>query len=256
MSVNENSGSQSLVTKLPQVGLLFWVIKLCTTAMGESVSDFSMHNLNAVLAVMVAFVVFGLALFLQLKSKTYNPWLYWFAVSMVAVFGTMAADVVHVGLGFPYLASTFIFLVALVLVFIIWKSFEGTVNFHAVNSVSREVLYWLVVIIAFALGTAAGDLTAHTFHLGFLMSALVFCLIMLMPGLLFGLTKKFATSTFWVSYIATRPVGASLADYFGVGVNRGGVGFGSGNLALILATAIILGVALEWVLLRKTRARS
>ena len=155
------------ISKVAAVTVFFWVIKILTTAMGESVSDYLVFRFNPYLAVIAGFVVFVAALGLQLAVKRYHSSAYWLAVSMVAVFGTMCADVLHVEFKVPYLVSTVLFAVALVVVFGAWHRSEGTLSIKTIDTPRRERFYWAAVLATFAMGTAAGDLAAHTAGLGF-----------------------------------------------------------------------------------------
>jgi uncharacterized membrane-anchored protein len=151
---------------------------------------------------------------------------------MVSVFGTMAADVLHVGLHIPYLVSTPFFMVVLAVVFVVWHKVEGTLSIHSIHTRRREAFYWATVLATFALGTAAGDLTATTAGLGYLGSGVMFAVVIAIPALAcrrFGLNAIFA---FWFAYIVTRPLGASFADWMAVSHHRGGLALGLGPVSL------------------------
>ncbi|MGH9076531.1 MAG: VTT domain-containing protein [Acidimicrobiales bacterium] len=232
--------------KVPaQITAVFWAIKLLSTAMGESVSDALVHGINQYLAVMVGFLLFAVAMWLQLRARRYNPWTYWFAVAMVAVFGTMAADVLHIGLHVPYLASSAFYLVALVLVFAVWHRVEGTLSIHSIFTTRREVFYWMTVLTTFALGTAVGDLTAISFKVGYLSSGVLFAVVFVLPGVAYGIRWAGPVAAFWLSYILTRPLGASFADWLGFSPHDGGLGFGHPLAALVFALPILALVS--WV---------
>lgn len=175
---------------------------------------------------------------------------YWLNVIMVSIFGTMAADVLHVGLGISYLASTTFFVMALAIIFITWYASEKTLSIHSIYTRRREAFYWVTILTTFALGTAAGDMTATNMHLGYLFSGMLFALLIAVPALaywLFGLNDIFA---FWSAYIITRPLGASFADWMGVPHDRGGLGLGTGSVSLGL-TIIILGLVGYLAITRK-----
>ena len=142
-------------TKVPEATALFWLTKLLTTGMGESASDFLVHHFAPAAAVAAGFVAFCAALALQLRARRYVPAIYWFTVAMVGVFGTMAADVLHVGLHVPYAASAVFFVVALAAVFATWQATEQTLSIHSIDTPRRELFYWAAVVTTFALGTAA-----------------------------------------------------------------------------------------------------
>jgi len=237
--------------KVPQVTVGFWVVKVLTTAMGEATSDYSVHQVDPVVAVAFGFVAFVIAIALQLRLRHYVVWTYWLAVVMVAVFGTMAADVIHVRFHVPYAVSTVGFALALATVFIAWYKVEGTLSIHSVNSTRRELFYWATVLATFALGTAAGDMTAYTFHLGFFSSALLFAAAISVPALAYRIVDLNAIAAFWFAYVLTRPLGASLADWMGTPHSLGGLNWGRGNVSIGLTLVIAVGVAL----LARTRTR-
>jgi uncharacterized membrane-anchored protein len=224
--------------KVPEVTIYFWIIKLLTTALGESTSDYLVHHIDPYVAVSMGLVAFALALALQLLARRYVAWVYWLAVTMVAIFGTMAADVVHIVLGVPYIISSIGFAIALVMIFVLWSATERTLSIHSINTPRRELFYWATVVATFALGTATGDLTAFTFRLGFFVSGIVFIVVFAIPFLLrmAGLNEIL---TFWWAYILTRPIGASFADWTGRAPSTGGIGLGNGPVSLVLTLLII-----------------
>ena len=235
--------SWQALTKVPKITLYFWVIKILTTAMGESLSDYMVHRFNPYFAVILGFVVFVVAILIQFRKRRYVPWAYWLAVTMVAVFGTMAADVLHIEFGVPYVASTIFFAIALGIVFTAWYKSERTLSFHSVYTRKREAFYWAAVLATFAMGTAIGDLTAYTAHLGFFSSGLLFAVILALPAIGYWLFRLNAIFAFWFAYIMTRPLGASFADWTGKSHDVGALGWGDGPVALTLAVLIILLVA-------------
>jgi uncharacterized membrane-anchored protein len=193
--------------------------------------------------VLLGGVCFAAALILQLVVRRYIPWVYWLAVVMVAIFGTMVADVIHIVLGVPYVVSSVFFAIALTIVFVVWYLTEKTLSIHTINTRRRELFYWATVITTFALGTAVGDMTATTLGLGYFASGVLFAVLFALPALgywLFGLNEIFA---FWFAYIMTRPLGASFADWLGRPTDAGGVGVGTGvvSLALAVVIAILVG---------------
>lgn len=234
------SNSSHLMRKVPQVTILFWVIKLLTTAMGESTSDFMVYHFNPYAAVIMGFIVFVALLFLQFKTRKYIPWVYWLTILMVAVFGTMAADVTHVVLGIPYIISTLVFAIALALIFYIWRKVEGTLSIHSITSTRREFFYWATVLSTFALGTATGDMFAFTLKLGFLSAGILFAFIFTIPAIGNWLFKWNSIFSFWFAYVLTRPLGASFADWTGKAPNVGGLGWGDGSVAAVLFVLIFI----------------
>lgn len=231
--------SRVALSAVPEVTVLFWVAKVLTTGMGETASDFLAHHLDPVVAGGLGAVGLVAALALQLRARRYVPWVYWLAVAMVSVFGTMAADVVHVILGIPYAVSTVAFVLILAAVFAVWRRTEGTLSIHSITTRRRELFYWTTVLTTFALGTAAGDLTATTLHLGYLASGVLFAVVIAVPAVAHWKLGLGAVSAFWFAYIVTRPLGASFADWMGVPPARRGLGWGTGPVTLALVVLIV-----------------
>ena len=232
-----------LVKKVPKVTVFFWIIKILTTGMGETTSDFLVHQLNPILAVALGTIGLLAALVLQFSVRRYVAWIYWLAVIMVAIFGTMAADVLHIGLGIPYLFSTIFFAIVLIIIFFVWYKIEKTLSIHSIITPRRELFYWAAVITTFALGTAAGDMTAVTFNLGYLDSGIMFALLFAIPLVLYKFFGFNEVITFWFAYIMTRPFGASFADWFGRTKDLGGIGFGTGKTSIVLGVLIVIFVS-------------
>jgi uncharacterized membrane-anchored protein len=247
MSVPSHSRSSArfrepLAAKVPEITALFWIIKILTTGMGEATSDYLAQG-NLVVAGVAGFAGFAVALWLQFRVRRYIAVVYWFAVAMVAVFGTMAADGLHVGLGIPYVVTTLFYAAVLAVIFFLWHRSEGTLSIHSITTRRRETYYWLTVLATFALGTATGDLTATTLHLGFLASGLLFIGLILIPALAwwrFGLNP---IAAFWWAYVLTRPLGASFADWLSKSHHLSGLNFGDGQVAAVSAVIIALLVA-------------
>jgi uncharacterized membrane-anchored protein len=229
-------------SKVPLILVYFWIIKLLTTAMGEAASDYMVRTINPVTAVLLGFTGFAIAMVLQLRAKRYVAWIYWLAVAMVAVFGTQAADVLHIKFHVPYAASTAFYAVVLAVIFIVWYRVEGTLSIHSIRTPRRELFYWATVLATFALGTATGDLTARTLNLGYLTSGIWFSIAFAAVAVAhwkFGLNSILA---FWICYVLTRPVGASYADYVAFPHSVGGLGLGHGPVALFLTFLIVIFV--------------
>lgn len=224
--------------KVAAVTVLFWIAKILTTGMGETTSDFFVRRFDPVIVVMIGAVLFIAVLALQWTRRSYVPWSYWLAVVMVSVFGTMAADVTHVVLGVPYLISSIAFAIVLAAIFVVWFRVEGTLSIHSISTPRRELFYWATVVATFALGTAVGDLTATTLHLGYLASGLLFALIFAVPAFAWWRFRLDPIFAFWFAYIVTRPLGASFADWMGVTPERGGLDWGTGPVSLVLALLI------------------
>ncbi len=229
--------------RVPEITILFWVVKLLSTAMGESTSDYLVHALSPVVAVLIGFAGFAVAMAIQFSRGRYLAWSYWFAVVMIGVFGTMVADVLHVGFGVPYQLSAALFAVLLAANFVVWGLPERSLSIHTIDSMPREFFYWMTVVLTFALGTAVGDLTAIAFHLGYLLSAVLFTVIIAIPAVGAATGTFNRIFAFWFAYVATRPLGASVADWLGKPTSAGGLDVGSGPVAIVLSIAIVAIVA-------------
>jgi uncharacterized membrane-anchored protein len=227
--------TKRLAPKVPEITLIFWVIKLLTTGIGETTSD-AMGQRSVPVAGAVGLLGFAFALRAQLRSDRYRAPVYWTCVLMLAVFGTMVADGLKDGLGLSYAVTTPFFALVVAAVFFFWYRSEGTLSIHSIDSPRRERFYWGAVLATFALGTAAGDMTAMTLHLGFLPSAGLFAVLIAIPGVLYWRGRLGAVAAFWSAYVVTRPLGASFADWFGKPHAQTGVGLGD-------ATVSVLGLA-------------
>ncbi len=232
------------LARVPEVTAAFWAVKLMTTGMGEAASDW-MAGVSIPLAVGVGFLGCALALWVQIRRETFSPAVYWTAVSMVAVFGTIAADAVHVALDVPYALTTILYILAVAAVFIVWHRAEGTLSIHSITTRRREIFYWATVLATFALGTAVGDFTAMTLDLGYFPSALLYGALILIPLVGYRVLHWNGVLCFWAAYVLTRPLGASIADWLGKEPNHGGgLGWGDGPVTLALIVLIIAAVAL------------
>jgi uncharacterized membrane-anchored protein len=240
------STAQRVMTKVPEITAIFWVLKLLTTGMGESMSDFlGQHSVP----IAGAIGIFGLwfAIWLQMRQREYRAPFYWFAVMMVAIFGTMAADGVHDGASIPYAVTTPLFALVTAAVFRRWYRSEGTLSIHSITTRRREGYYWAAVLATFALGTAAGDLTAISLNLGFFDSVVLFAGIIAIPAVGWWRFNMNPIVAFWFAYIVTRPLGASFADWFSKPPATTGLGLGDGTvsgLALIVFIALVAYVAI------------
>jgi uncharacterized membrane-anchored protein len=234
----ERQTATEVVTKVPQITAVFWVLKLLTTGMGEAMSDF-LGQTSVPLAGFIG--VFGLwfALRLQLRSREYRAPVYWFAVMMVAIFGTMAADGVHDGASLSYAVTTPMCAIAVAAVFWFWYRSEGTLSIHSITTRRRESFYWAAVLATFALGTAAGDLTAISLQLGFFDSAILFAAIIAIPAVGWWRLELNPILAFWFAYIVTRPLGASFADGFSKPHANTGLGLGDGTVSALALVAFL-----------------
>ena len=227
---------QPIAAKVPEVALIFWVLKLLTTGMGEAMSDFLGEN-SVPIAAAVGFLGIILAYVLQMNRRRYEAPYYWFMVMMVAVFGTMVADGIHDGTGIGYEVTTPLFAATVAVIFLVWYRVEGTLSIHTITTRRRERFYWAAVLATFALGTAAGDMTAMSLNLGFFDSILVFSAIILIPLAGWWTRRMDPVFAFWFAYVVTRPIGASIADWLSKPSNSSGLGLGDGTVS-----ALALGV--------------
>jgi uncharacterized membrane-anchored protein len=234
------------MTKVPEITAIFWALKLLTTGMGESMSDFlGQHSVP----IAAAIGIFGLwlAIWLQMRQREYRAPFYWFAVMMVAIFGTMAADGIHDGASIPYAVTTPVFALVVAAIFFLWHRSEGTLSIHSITTRRREGFYWAAVLATFALGTAAGDLTAISLNIGFFDSVLVFTAIIMIPAIGWWRFNMNPIVAFWFAYIVTRPLGASFADWFSKPAGQSGLGLGDGTvsaIALVVFVALVSYVAI------------
>jgi uncharacterized membrane-anchored protein len=242
------TASRLLATKVPQITLLFWVAKLLTTGMGETTWDWLDQSIGQAAALTISGVGLVAALVAQFRIRHHNPWVYWAAVVMVSVFGTAVADSVHNDFGVPYTVSTAVLVGAVAAVFALWFAVEKTLSIHSIRTRRREVFYWSAVLLTFALGTAAGDWTAGTLALGYFPSGLIFLAAFLLPALAYRYLGLNAVLAFWLSYIVTRPLGASFADFLAGPPQRGGLSLGMFWISLALAAVIV------WVVTRLARS--
>ena len=231
-----------LAAKVPEITLIFWALKLLTTGMGEAMSDF-LGQQSVPLAALIGIVGILVAFRLQFRQRAYRAPYYWFAVMMVAVFGTMAADGIRDGAGVTYTVTTPLFALITAAIFALWYRSERTLSIHSITTRRRENFYWAAVLATFALGTAAGDLTAFTLHLGFSTSIALFAVLIAIPAVGWWRGGLNPTVAFWVAYVLTRPLGASIADWIAKPKAITGLGLGDGavtGVALIVFIGLVV----------------
>jgi uncharacterized membrane-anchored protein len=238
--------------KVPEVTAYFWIIKVLCTTVGETAADLLNEKLNmgltGVSLLMSALLV--AVLVVQFRTKAYRPGVYWLAVALISVVGTLISDNLTDNLGVPLTTSTAVFSVALAVVFAVWYSREKTLSIHSIDTVSREAYYWLAVLFTFALGTAAGDLVAEKMALGYWVSAVLFALAIAAVAVAHFALGLNAVLSFWIAYILTRPLGASVGDYLSQPTGDGGLGFGT-VVTSVLFLAVILGLVVFLSVTRK-----
>jgi uncharacterized membrane-anchored protein len=212
-----------MLNKVPEVTLAFWVIKIMSTTVGETGADYlAVHvGLGTALTGALMAALLTAALLLQLKTRQYVPWIYWLTVVLVSVVGTQITDALTDGLGVSLYASTAFFGLALAAIFSIWYRTEHTLSINAIDNGRRELFYWAAILVTFALGTAAGDLATEALGLGFRLGVIVFG-VMIALAAFATLLGSNRVLTFWIAYILTRPLGASLGSGANSGNSRGG----------------------------------
>lgn len=252
MTVYDRGTARTLLNKVPEVTLYFWVIKILATTVGETCADYLNTHLGLGLTnttyVMVALLLVVLAV--QVRRRGYTPWVYWLTVTLISVVGTLITDNITDKLGVALQVTTSVFTIALIVVFAAWYASERTLSIHSIYTRRREGFYWLAILVTFALGTAAGDLIAEKFQLGYFLSMLMFAgmiAVIAAAHMWSGLNAVFA---FWAAYILTRPLGASIGDLLSQPHDKGGLGLGT-TWTSALFLAVIVGLV---VFLTITRA--
>ena len=236
--------SADMLNKVPAVTVAFWLIKLMSTTVGETGADYlAVHvGLGTLVTggIMVSLLV--CALLLQLRSRRYVPWVYWLTVVLVSVVGTQITDALTDRLGVSLYASTAAFSVALAAVFAVWYRRERTLSIHTIVTRRRELFYWAAILFTFALGTAAGDLATEALGLGFRLGVMSFGALIAVIAVAYRLGAN-AVLTFWLAYILTRPLGASLGDLLSQAPTYGGLGLGVIGTSVVFLGAIVALVA-------------
>lgn len=239
--------------RVPEVTLDFWLIKLMAVTMGETAADYLAVNLGLGLTATSLLMtgVLVMALVLQFAQRRYVPWAYWLAVVLISIVGTLVTDNLVDTFGVPLTVTTAVFTVALAVTFLVWYRVEGTLSIHDVTSFRREAFYWLAILFTFALGTAAGDLVAEEFGLGYLATGILFGMIIASLAIGYFFLGLDAILGFWLAYIFTRPLGASFGDLLSQPGDYGGLGFGT-IITSALFLAAIAGIVV-FMTLRTTR---
>lgn len=233
---------QPNTNKVPEVTLLFWLIKMMSTTVGETAADllnFKLHfgllNTTYVMGALLSIV-----LLFQLRAKRYIPSLYWSAVVFISVFGTLSTDILTDKLKVPLMLSSTVFSVVLIAIFIIWKCVEKTLSIRAIDTPRREWFYWIAILVTFALGTAVGDLISEDKGVGYLNTALLFGSVIVATAIARFIFNADTIITFWIAYVLTRPLGASCGDLLAKSAKHGGFGFGTVNTSLVFFSIIIV----------------
>ena len=251
------SSTRRMLNKVQEVTVYFWIVKVLCTTVGETAADFLDGNLGLGLTntTYVTSAVLALALVWQFRLRRYVPFAYWLAVVLIRVFGTLITDNLTDNFGVSLVITTIVFSIALAITFAVWYAVERTLSIHTIVTTRREAFYWLAVLFTFALGTAAGDLTAERLGIGYWQSAVIFGGLI---GLVYVAHVRFALNAilaFWVAYVLTRPLGASIGDFLSQPKADGGLGFGTTVTSALFLTTI-LGIVVFLTITRRDRIES
>jgi uncharacterized membrane-anchored protein len=240
-----NEKGPELFNRVPKVTFDFWLIKLMAVTMGETAADYLAVNLGLGLVATAALMsaVLAAALYYQFAQKRYIPTPYWTAVVLISIVGTLITDCLIDIFGVPLTVTTAVFTVVLGLTFAVWYAVEKTLSIHSIFTTRRETFYWLAILFTFSLGTAAGDLVAEHFELGYLTTGLLFTAIIAAFAFGYYVLKLNAILMFWLAYIFTRPLGASFGDLLSQPKDYGGLGFGTVITSVIFLASIVAIVA-------------
>ncbi|MER8596177.1 MULTISPECIES: hypothetical protein [unclassified Mesorhizobium] len=241
------------LNRVPDVTVDFWLIKLLAVTMGETAADYLAVNLGLGLTV-TSLIMTGIlivALILQFAQKRYVPWAYWLAVVLISVVGTLITDNLVDNFGVRLETTTIAFSIALAATFAVWYASERTLSIHTIFTTRREIFYWLAILFTFSLGTAAGDLVAEKFDMGYLTTGLLFGGVIALIAFAHYVLKLDGILAFWLAYILTRPLGASFGDLLSQPVEYGGLGFGT-TLTSILFLGCIIALVLYMSLKKDT----
>ncbi|NHC42008.1 hypothetical protein G6549_18820 [Bacillus sp. MM2020_1] len=257
MPENQNN-MKILLNKVPQVTIFFWIIKILCTTVGETFADFINFNigLGLTLTTIIMGVAFFIALFFQFKASKYVPATYWVTVVLISVFGTLVTDNLTDNMGVPLEVSTAVFSVLLGLTFLLWFLSEKTLSIHSIFTRKREVFYWLTILFTFALGTAVGDLYSEQLGFGYLNTGIGVVIIIALVFLAYKFLKLDGVLAFWIAYILTRPLGASIGDYLSQSKVNGGLGLGTTVTSAIFLIAILAIIVFLAVSKIDTNAKS
>jgi uncharacterized membrane-anchored protein len=241
---NAKAAINEMINKVPKITLYFWIIKILCTTIGETAADYINGTLNLGLTgtTLIMSSLLVIALLFQFKSNQYRPAIYWIAVVLISVVGTLITDNLTDNLGVPLTTTTLIFSIILVIVFMVWYKYEKTLSIHKINTVRREAFYWLAILFTFALGTAAGDLLAESLNLGYLLSGIIFASMIALVFIVYEFLNLNSVLAFWLAYILTRPLGASIGDYLSQSQKDGGLGLGTAITSAIFMAAILVTI--------------
>ncbi len=252
MNISLSEDTKQMLNKVPEVTLYFWIIKILCTTVGETAADYLNTTLGFGLtgtSIVMSLLLVAVLIF-QFRGQKYIPSIYWLAVVLLSVVGTLITDSLTDNLGISLVTTTVIFSIALAVIFAVWFAVEKTLSIHTIFSKRREGFYWLAILFTFALGTAAGDLMAEKLGLGYLNSLFIFAGVIAAITVAHYIVKSVlaaehrhqssnAVIAFWLAYILTRPLGASIGDYLSQARANGGLGLGASVTSLIFLGTIL-----------------
>lgn len=229
-----------MLNKVPEVTLIFWIVKILSTTVGETGADYlAVHVGLGTMTTDIGMTAFlAIALLLQVKARRYVPWIYWLTVVLISIVGTQITDLLTDKLDISLYSSTTAFSCALMATFAVWYAVERTLSIHTIVTTRRELFYWTAILFTFALGTAAGDLATEALGMGFQLGVIIFGALIAVIAVAFALGAN-PVLTFWLAYILTRPLGASLGDLLSQSREYGGVGLGTIYTSLAFLTVIV-----------------
>jgi uncharacterized membrane-anchored protein len=245
MTTAQQTTSARLVNRVPEVTLVFWILKILATTIGETAGDLLSITLGLG-TVVTSYVMGALLLFclgFQFRARRYVPPIYWLVVVFISVVGTLISDNLVDNLGVPLTTTTAIFTAALVLVFIVWYASEKTLSVHTIYTHKREAFYWAAILFTFSLGTSGGDLLAERLAVGYALSALIFAAGIAIIYAAYRMRWFNEVLAFWLAYILTRPLGASLGDLLTQERASGGLGLGTVPVSAVFLLIIVILVA-------------
>ncbi len=249
MSNVASADSRTAFNRVPAVTIDFWLIKLLAVTMGETAADYLAVNMGLGLTAtsLIMSGVLAVALVLQFAQKRYVPWAYWLAVVLISIVGTLVTDNLVDTFGVSLVITTIVFTAALIATFALWYRSEKTLSIHSIFTTRRETYYWLAILFTFALGTAAGDLVAEHFGIGYLSTGILFGLIIASLAVGYFFLNLDSVLGFWLAYIFTRPLGASFGDLLSQPAEYGGIGLGtivtSGLFLALIVTLVVFMTA-------------
>ena len=234
-----------VINRVARLGILFWIIKIFSTTVGETAADYVSDNLNfglTLTTVLMGIITIG-TIYWNFIQKKYYPPAYWLLIVMMSIEGTLITDMLVDKLNVSLLVLDFFFTLTMILLFYFWNKKEHTLSIHSINNDTREIFYWFIILTTFALGTGVGDTISEYLNFGYLHSLILFGSIFILSGILYYFKIINGVLAFWVAFIVTRPIGASLGDLFIQPKENGGLGISVSLVNIVFFIVIIVAVA-------------